>query len=951
MNDIIQLPEKLKVIMDNDQRLYVKFLNIIDPFTDILRANDLFFFPEYTDHGIKHIENTLKYAENLIAEDTFSKLTAKEVGVMLLSIVLHDIGMHTNAEMFKNMIEGKYDNLANLFPNGKTWKELWEAYIYDSQYWGEEKKNNVFGDPTHNISFPNLSDLQSLTGYDKNFIGEFIRIHHCRIAHEVAINGYIGKNTIRFGRDDDDSEHFIKMAGIVARSHGMNVRDTFEYLEELFGDTSYTPFGIHVVYLMVLLRLADYLQIDNSRTNDTKLSINVLYSPYSLQEHKTHLSIKDVLFDNKDKEKIVIHANPKDAQTYVKIEWLAEEIQKEFDRSWAILGEVYTDYKYKLRYRRISTNISNEKYKSKLDYVPEQFCFRYNNDLFKLLIAPLYGDDPSYGVRELVQNAVDACRLCMDDLPSNNKPHVKVEVNSKKMLFTITDMGKGMNLYEIKNYFLTIGSSYNDNIDWKKTRDQEHIYRTGRFGIGVLAAFLLGPEINVETRKRNEKMGYRFTASLHDKNIQIEKVPDAEYGTKIEIKCSEKCIEYFGESYNDEWYKWYIGKKPIVAYYYNGKRQKPEFDLSEYKKLNHSSEKYGNVFWKPQRLISYNTRSLYCNGFLINNYPQKKEFSSINFDGFRHMNIPSLQIDDIYNQLPLNLKRDNIEESVKYDFEESMAREVFIDLMCQLMATDLNSIFDSGHLNEFYFHNKGFSLQSDYIYNCVKETGIIRIPRNRDRSYYRGRMSLVKDEMVKILENSKYCMKFDETDRYDEDRFNERLSDVIERFGYDMGIGRYEYDIDRRRYEYGEDRRRYGYEEDRRRFEYLKQRQIEILYGYFKGCFAVLDDNTRQQQLLKQHFSREVILSFNGWLLFAPNSEIKELFEKIILLWGDSISTILIKNKEKSRVPKTFIDDLFKKYMGKDPVVPYEFEERQTKFPLLFQDYSKIIEQYRNKKD
>ena len=869
------MPKKLKAILDKKETLSIQVRGIVRPFSEILKANELYFFPEYTDHGIKHIENTLQYAENLIAEDTFNCLTPEEVGVLLLSVVLHDIGMHTNAAMFKNMIEGKYDDLVGLFPNGRTWKELWESFLYDCQYWGEEKKNNVFGTQNYkNIQKPDLDDLQKLNEYDKKLIGEFLRIHHCRIAHEVSIKGYLGSDNKPFVRDgiDLDPDH-IRIAGIVARSHGMDVRDTFEYLEGLSGDR-YTPYGIHAVYLMVLLRLADYLQIDSSRTSKTMLSINAPRSSYSLQEHKTHLSIKNVEFTNPDIEKIVIQAHPEDAHTYVKIEWLAEDIQKEFDHSWAILGEVYKEYNYKLRYRRITTNIRNEKYKSKLNYVPQQFGFRYNNDLFKLLIAPLYGDNPSYGVRELVQNAVDACRLCINELPAD-VAHVKVEVDSENMLFTITDMGKGMNLYEIENYFLTIGSSYNENIDWKKTRDQEHLYRTGRFGIGVLAAFLLGSEIKVITKKRGEKVGYKFKASLNDKFIQIEKVFGAEYGTRIEINCYKKCIEELS-GYSDEWYSWYIGEKPSVQYYFNGKRKMPEFDLGGYKELKHSSEKYGTIYWKPTKLNGSDDIELYCNDFKICNNSDKDRFLLIGFDMFNHLSIPSLQITDKYNQLPLSLQRDNIEDSVKYDFEEDLAREVFVDLMCQLMAIDLASVFHSISSQTFNFHAEGFSLQSIYIDNYVKEKGFIQI---------------------EIME---WLFSYESNERINE--WGE-LCNVLKRHGYFI------------------------------RFYYNNEYR-----GNYKRLYF---DN-----ILEQHR-----IDRGGILLDEIKSEIdiRSEINRIINYYGDfSINGVSIKSVEKFPIIETPIDDLFEKYMHKDPIIPYEYEERKKKFPLLFQDYSEVIEQYRS---
>lgn len=878
-NAIITLPEKLEGILNKERDFYYKIMNTVVPFSKILAADDLFFFREYTDHGINHINNTLKYVENLIAEDTFQYLSAKEVGVIVLSVVLHDIGMHTNAEMFKNMIDGKYDELSNLFPNGKTWNKLWQEFLYDSQYWDEAKKRDVFGDSKHKIHSPDLTNFQNLTDYDKKLIGEFIRIYHCRIAHEIAINGYIGKDTIPFVQDDIDIEYF-KLAGIVARSHGMNVRDTFEYLETNFGD-SRTPSNIHVVYLMVLLRIADYLQIDSSRTNEEYLKINTLYSPYSQQEHKTHLSIKDVQFTNTDKEKIVIQAFPKDAKTYAKIEWLAKDIQREFDLSWAILGEVYSDNKYKLRYRRISSNITNDKYKANLTFVPQEFGLKYNNDLFKLLIAPLYGDKASYGVRELAQNAVDACRSCMDEL-KNDKPHVKVEVDTKQSLFTITDRGKGMNLYEIKNYFLTIGSSYNDNIDWKKTRDQNKIYRTGRFGIGILAAFLLGPEITVVTKKRGEESGYKFTLSLNDKFIQIDKVKNTEFGTRIEIKCNEKCMEELKRTWGDLWYNWYIGKKPIVEYYIDGEPRKHNRDLSGYKKLEHSSKLYGDVYWKPLR-IGESGGSLYCNGFYITGYTDKNHFALDGLENFNFLRIPNLQIIDKYNQLPLNLKRDDIDGNVKYDFEPELAKEVFIDLMCQLMATDKDNI----NLRYCHLYAEGFSLNSKFT-NRNNNTKI-RILQNE----YKSRDMEFDIDPSKLPIDANYSLSF--------------------------GTGMFER-------------------------ERLEHRLHEIEYGPIARLFDFdLDDKLLSSEL--RDYTRE-IQNYKGWRFNPRNFDNVQLLEKIIDQYGRSALMIRFERTNSESIPNKTIDDLFKKYMNNDPIVPYDMDKRREKFPLLFKDYSKEIDYY-----
>lgn len=305
----------------------------------------------------------------------------------------------------------------------------------------------------------------------------------------------------------------------------------------------------------------------------------------------------------------------------------------------------------------------------------------------KLLIAPLYGDDPSYGVRELVQNAVDACRirLAIDSTYNKETTHVRVDIDTEKKLFTIEDSGIGMTVDEIEKYFLTIGSSINSSFEWQKTRDSEGIYRTGHFGIGVLAAFLLGNRITVETRNIKSEHGYMFTVSLQDSFFQIDKIYKPEYGTIIRIECEKSSInrlEYatnflgFIErgientenvvAYHWPWFSWYIELIPRVEYYLDSQLITNNSNrLEGYQKLNHSSINYGDVFWKPRPIlkeinkVTY-PRELIYNGFHITLRSNKAEFSLEELKNYINTEIPSLSITDLYNRLPINLLRSNI---------------------------------------------------------------------------------------------------------------------------------------------------------------------------------------------------------------------------------------------------------------------------------------------------
>ena len=733
---MITIPSKLNARLIEEHRIII--LDSLIPFSHLLQENKLYFFPEYTDHGINHIEGVLRSIENLISDDTFDKLSSLDICAIIIATVLHDIGMHTSPEMFRNMLTGEYDDIPDNLFKEKTWKELWDEFLKDSRFWNEEKKEKIFGGKDYNIKEPNLVNLSE---NDIKFIGEFIRLHHARLAYEIALNGYKGdKTSIVFNFEKNQQLHnkkFLQISGLIARSHGMNVRETFAYLKP-YGETLWKkPLEIKVVFIMTLIRLADYIQIDSSRTNELKLKLRKFSSPFSLKEHETHLAIDHIHLVNDDKELIYVEASPKDAMMYVKIDSLIQDIQKEFDLSWAILGEVYGD-QYKLRYRRIESNLTDENVKKGYGFVPKEFGFRFNSELTKLLIAPLYGDDPSYGVRELVQNAVDACRTRMvldEEYKKLDIVHVEVSLNFKSEQFTIKDTGIGMTIEEIEKYFLTIGSSYDNNVDWQKARelkddtnDINRIYRTGRFGIGILAAFLIGQKITVKTKRFNTDQGYTFTMSLDKSFIQINREPDLDYGTTIEINSLNKTImrlEGNTHSNNDMiWYDWYIFDKPKVMYYQDGEKMIPSSTnvINEYKKLEHTSYNYGDIYWKPEMFFTrttinkeqFFTPDLYCNGFFITKCSNKSVFSMFHdIENYMPLGLPSLIISDIYNSLPLNLQRNNINKEAIYPFEKELAEAMYKDALCQLLAI---SIKDYKHTHNLFFGKSGFTINSGIFY-------------------------------------------------------------------------------------------------------------------------------------------------------------------------------------------------------------------------------------------
>lgn len=719
---IIDIPGNLKKRLIKNSSIESRTNLTIEPFVEILEQNKLYFFPEYTDHGIKHIENVLHCIEKLIHKNTFNKLDSLDISVMKQSVVLHDIGMHVNIDMFTNMISGKYDNYMVKEFDTKTWSELWEEYLTESKFWSHQKREMIFGDAESPIKRPNLENPKTLDEYDKFLIGEFIRRNHPRLAHEIALYGYHGSDLIRFGKlsGKEDSAFFTKeirnIVGLVARSHGIHLREAIGYLKDNFAQTWKKPEGINAIYLMVLLRLSDYLQLKD-RTSPITLKLKTFNSPYSINEHKMHLAIKSVRLGAEqneildDKELIYVETTLlKNAPMYVKLENLISDIQQELDTSWAVLGEIYGRVQpLDINYRRIGIDITDTKKRESYPFVPEKVTYQFNKELSKLLIEPLYGNEPSYGVRELIQNAIDACiERSASEEGKKYTPEITVHYNPEASLFTIEDNGKGMTLYEIKNYFLTIGSSFIKNSKWKQLADEnKSIYRSGRFGIGVLAAYLIGDKIKVTTKSVGDLYAYQFETRLDDDFIEIKKTEKIEIGTTIEIKTDkeiktrlENGDEYY--YYPVLWHDWYIYDFPAIKYFYNNQQFIPKSSLrsyvSDFVKLKHNSNNYGEVFWFPDIYLFYISLEKYliCNGIIITGESEKALFKNKSGEHFLY-NIdyfPGVSIYDIHNNIPLTLNRNNLEGNFRFDFEPELQLEVTKRSLFLLLNTFEINLFD-----------------------------------------------------------------------------------------------------------------------------------------------------------------------------------------------------------------------------------------------------------------
>lgn len=403
------------------------------------------FFKNYTAHSFQHCLDVFQTAMDLCAPEALEVITAVDICVVLLATVAHDSGMHITEHQFLSLVQVG-DTLSDL--DQKSWRELWEDFLEEAQRFNERKLLDIFGD-VEPVKRPPKDEL-SFSNRDRLLIGEFLRRSHPRLAHDLCIG-----LDVRLGLPslmDAFSAEFRDLVGLVARSHGTTMRSLFPYIDDKFHRRDFQ--GCHIVFCMTLLRVADLLQIQPARAPVIHGKIHKLKSPLSAREWRVHQSIRNIHHSGDDPEAVYITSQPKNVEDYSRVRCWLVDLQSELDTSWATIGEVYGRYdnptslnKLALRLRRIRSNLVEGK--ADFDYVPEEFSFKVAEaEMLGLLLAPLYGDHPYYGIRELVQNARDAT---IERGGTTSPIRIFVDNSTEPPSVTISDLGVGMSLEVVRS--------------------------------------------------------------------------------------------------------------------------------------------------------------------------------------------------------------------------------------------------------------------------------------------------------------------------------------------------------------------------------------------------------------------------------------------------------------------------------------------------------------------
>lgn len=693
------IPERFAEKMRSDaaNKAYEGHIDALIQNTCALITEKADFFPEYTIHGWPHIQAVLNHADKLIPEVTLKELSGRDIALLIAAVILHDMGMFLEKAGVRKLLTGSRSITKTAKLDKYDWKSEWDRYIREIRRYPEEKLLYHFGISCA-IEEPDLvkgefSDLDLLV------VGDFLRRHHHCIAHEIALGAMPGDTDVDVMQVSIDALGNTafnmkdrKCIGILARSHGMPIRETREYIRRELGQ----QYVEKLFYLMAVLRIADALDADERRAPDTRRKLQGIHTPVSVQEWTWNQRITRTNLDWDDAADFkYVEAEPESTTEFVQLEKWLKWIQSELDLSWAVLSECCDTQKYRLSIHRIESNILEEKRRESYGekFITKDARLNANPELLKLLVAPLYDNDPSCGVRELLQNAVDACNERAHLEGAGYRGEVQIRLDTKAKTMTVIDNGIGMDENVLLNYYLSAGASYRTSEEWFEkfaTGRDSNIVRTGRFGVGVLATFLLGNRVEVTTRHMEDDWGYTFEFGLEPKALDIkrpETVP--EIGTTIVVHLKEDALEKLNEDYRKEknWLNWYRFAEPSVRYwvddeeYISGKPFIPQDDRELPGWFDLPGTEFEMVRW------GYPSDGFFCNGIRI---PVGLDFWGNKKDEYvcYRLRFPSVSVVDLVGRMSVDLSRSRLQS---FSPQSQLVLETQRYVLAQLLLVDWSS--------------------------------------------------------------------------------------------------------------------------------------------------------------------------------------------------------------------------------------------------------------------
>ena len=724
----------------NNEEFKLFINNLIIKITPLLQYKYKGIFSDYTQHDIQHSYRILEHIDELIKSN--KKINDSERFITICVSLLHDIGMFPSDEIGEKIIKGELSFNDNKFSNGTT----------------------------------NESD------FDKQKFENYIRKYHAQISAEVIDNLNLFKG------DFSDYNNLIKE---ICQSHNEDINWIESNIEK---DSWIKKDKINCWYIACLLRIGDILEIDD-RSSPKSLYNYIMLSIESKTEWHKHFSIinyKKIVNYGEDTsiekiKEIRFDGTTKNEKVYRNILNYFDNIEKELIGTNEITKK-YNDINYNLIfYPKINNQIKQDgfiydDYKIELDY----------KNITQILMGEKIYGDKKLGVRELIQNAIDACRLRKIKNSENYTPEINIKINQDTVI--IKDNGIGMNNYIIKHHFLNVANSYYQSDEFKNSN--QNFNSIGQFGIGFLSSFMLSSIIKIKTRDIKSDKIFLIKMEKGEKFVSIseEKKDLVFFGTEIYLKKVDvgKIFNLDNEINKNDLFrflqKFFLTLDFKLNIQINDNNKNIENNLVYTLTEKENEEKLYNIkldeYLNDINAKGYAIVKIKKNNFIekINDIDPKEEFyylndagddiikikndDKINLDDYfkdgkiRYFKIPILNseiVDDLYARIEIQKKDEGYLSPREFmEILEKLEKNHTIPKLNILLHKEYNDEFYDSY---FHFYNEEYEKFEDFDYldiNSYSDKNIINAKFNFEKLSKYGHYTSIPTIMILVEKKQIY---------------------------------------------------------------------------------------------------------------------------------------------------------------------------------------------------
>jgi len=486
------------------------------------------FFGEFDDHSVSHSEHVLEYMANLMGQEQLEKLSVYDLFFLAAAAYVHDWGMApTDCEKNVLLLAEEQPLPANI------------PTVSDCKAIIKENENSIFVNKKKDaLSLPILPNkeealikylaqlyhdyLDFRNGYTEDYrklsdeadekkknksiaaFNKSIRVDYLRQTHAQRSSDYI-RNWPLPKEPLQSRDLFTALASVVS-AHV----EPFATVDAL--DSS-MPFPLvdnqddsnvaNLQFCAMLLRIGDVVHFSYDRAPAVIRKEKIFTSAVSEKQWQVK---KNVTVQVSSSGNVRFHAFCPTPQQYGFLQTYIGYVNDEIDYFNALAPHWPERYRLPLTHVKNQVKAQNNAFETRPDL---KFTLNQNKIIQLLMGVQLYSD-PYTCLRELYQNALDACR-CVLPMRKQNNPPCTIEFGVKKddggrYLYCL-DNGKGMSRHIIEHFFLNIGSSYYKSKEFytQWAKDKAGFTPTSQFGIGILSCFMLGTRLEVLTKEYKEE--------------------------------------------------------------------------------------------------------------------------------------------------------------------------------------------------------------------------------------------------------------------------------------------------------------------------------------------------------------------------------------------------------------------------------------------------------------